>query len=138
MSYYFLIIVACFALTNLIFKAILRRRGTAWGIRGIDDYAGFPLLFAIVTVLLFLATPLLYRLTYVSEYEADLFAINATQDPDAWAEVALMTAEYRKLHPPAWEENWLNHHPSPYRRIYTAMRWKAENLPVKAHDTSGE
>jgi STE24 endopeptidase len=138
MTYFLLIIVVCFALANLVFKAMLSRRGTAWGIRGIDDYAGFPLLFAIVTVLLFLATPLLYRLTYIHEYEADLFAINATQDPEAWAEVSLMTAEYRKLHPPAWEENWLNHHPSPYQRIYTAMRWKAENLPARAVEPSGQ
>ena len=40
-----------------------------------------------------------------------------------------MTAQYRKLQPPEWEENWLNHHPSPYKRIQMAMRWKAENLP---------
>jgi STE24 endopeptidase len=78
---------------------------------------------------MFLATPALYKIVYVHEVEADLFAINATQNPEAWAEVALMTAEYRKLHPPQWEENWLNHHPSPYARIYMAMRWRAENLP---------
>jgi STE24 endopeptidase len=129
MTYYALIFLASFAAANTLFLVIARRRGESWGVRGIDDYAGFPLLFAIVSVIISLATPLFYRIIYVHEYEADLFAINATQNPDAWAEVALMTADYRKLHPPQWEENWLNHHPSPYVRIYTAMRWKAENLP---------
>ena len=129
-TYILLIFVICFAATNATFKAIFRRRGEAWGLRGIDDYAAFPLLYAVATVYMFLATPALYKIVYVHEVEADLFAINATQNPEAWAEVALMTAEYRKLHPPQWEENWLNHHPSPYARIYMAMRWRAENLPA--------
>ncbi len=129
-TYILLIFVICFAATNATFQAIFRRRGEAWGLRGIDDYAAFPLLYAVATVYMFLATPALYKIVYVHEVEADLFAINATQNPEAWAEVALMTAEYRKLHPPQWEENWLNHHPSPYARIYMAMRWRAENLPA--------
>ena len=138
-TYLFLIFVACFAGTNIGFKAIAKRHGEDWGIRGIDDYAGLPLLYAVATVFMFIATPLMFRITYVHEYEADLFAINATQNPDAWAEVALMTAEYRKLHPPSWEENWLNHHPSPYVRIFTAMRWKAEQPePTEIRDDRNE
>ncbi|MEP5766689.1 MAG: M48 family metallopeptidase [Halieaceae bacterium] len=129
-TYFALIFGASFAAANALFLVIVRRRGAGWDVRGVDDYAGFPLLYAIITVIVFLATPLLYRITYINEYEADLFAINATQNPEAWAEVALMTAEYRKLHPPQWEESLLNHHPSPYVRIFTAMRWKAENLPA--------
>lgn len=129
------ILIGLFFLTNFIFQIIVKRKGESWGIRGVSDYAGFPLLVAIFTVLQFLATPLIYRVVYMHEYEADLFAINATQNPEAWAEVALLTADYRKLHPPTWEENWLNHHPSPYMRIYTAMRWKAENLPTDSADT---
>jgi STE24 endopeptidase len=126
LAYFALIFLLGFVLANAAFNALARRRGAAWGIRGIDDYAGFPLLYAIGMVLIFLATPLFYKLTYTQEVEADLFAINATQNPDAWAEVALLTAEYRKLRPPQWEESWLNHHPSPYARVYMAMRWKAE------------
>jgi STE24 endopeptidase len=134
-TYILLIFVICFAATNATFKAIARRRGEEWGIGGIDDLAGFPLLYAVATVYMFLATPALYKIVYVHEVEADLFAINATQNPEAWAEVALMTAEYRKLHPPQWEENWLNHHPSPYARINMAMRWRAENLPPPTSHT---
>ncbi|MDJ0879819.1 MAG: M48 family metallopeptidase [Halieaceae bacterium] len=127
--FFALVIAVCFAGTSWLFNFVAARRGERWGIRGVDDYAGFPLLFAAISVFLFLATPVLNKITYVQEYEADLYAINATQNPEAWAEVALLTSEYRKLHPPEWEENWLNHHPSPYARVYMAMRWKAENLP---------
>ncbi|MDP5053928.1 MAG: M48 family metalloprotease, partial [Congregibacter sp.] len=123
------ILLAIFFLTNLIFRAVLRSKGEDWGVRGIDDYAGFPMLMAIFTVVGLLATPVFQRVVYMQEYEADLFAINATQNPDAWAKVALLTAEYRKLEPSDFEENWFNHHPSPYMRIYMAMRWKAEHLP---------
>jgi STE24 endopeptidase len=127
-----LVIGLCFAGSSWLFKWMVARRGEQWGIRGIEDYAGFPLLFASLSLFLFLATPAFYKLTYIQEYEADLFAINATRNPGAWAEVALLTAEYRKLHPADWEERWLNHHPSPYARIYMAMRWKAENLAGEA------
>lgn len=122
------ILIGLFLLTHVIVNACLRRWGKQWGINAINDYAAFPLLIATFTVLASLATPVFNRVVYMQEYEADLFAINATQNPDAWANVALLTAEYRKLKPPAWEEDWLNHHPSPYMRIYMAMRWKAENL----------
>ncbi len=115
-----------FGLASAIFHAVLRRHGGRWGLRDIDDYAAFPLLYAIGSVVLFLATPLFYKLIYTQEAEADIFAINAVDNPHAWAEVALLTAEYRKLKPPEWEENWLNHHPSPYARVYMAMRWQAE------------
>jgi STE24 endopeptidase len=126
LAFFALIFLVGFALANSLFVSLVRKRGQAWGIKGIDDYAGFPLLYAIGSVIIFLATPLFFKFTYVHEVEADLFAINTVDNPDAWVEVALLTAEYRKLRPPRWEENWLNHHPSPYARVYMAMRWKAE------------
>lgn len=137
MANFALIFLFGFALASGVFNVIARRYGAAWGIRGVDDYAGFPLLYAIAMVFFFVTTPLFNKLTYVHEAEADIFAINATQNPDAWAEVALLTAEYRKLRPPQWEENWLNHHPSPWARIHMAMVWKAENLK-RENEAAGE
>lgn len=130
MTYFVLIFLVGFALTSAAFNAIVKRRGSKWGVRGVEDYAGFPLLYAIAAVFFFVTTPMFNTLTRVHEVEADLFAINATQNPDAWSEIALLTAEYRKLHPPAWEEKYLNHHPSPWARIHMAMVWKAEHLPA--------
>lgn len=124
----FPLLLALFLLTRLLLRASCRRWGQHWGVKGVDDYAGLPVLVAIFTLLSILATPIFNRIVYMQEYEADLFAINATQNPDAWAKVASLTAEYRKLQPPSWEENWLNHHPSPYMRIYMATRWKRRTL----------
>lgn len=130
MAYFALIFLVGFALASGAFNALIKRRGRVWGVRDVEDYAGFPLLYAIAAVFFFVTTPMFNTLTRVHEIEADLFAINATQNPDAWAEVALLTSEYRKLHPPAWEEKYLNHHPSPWARIHMAMIWKAEHLPA--------
>lgn len=131
MTYFVLIFLAGFALASGAFNAITRRRGSTWGVRDVGDYAGFPLLYAIAAVFFFITTPMFNTLTRVHETEADLFAINATQNPEAWAEVALLSAEYRKLHPPVWEEKYLNHHPSPWARIHMAMVWKAEHLSAE-------
>lgn len=128
MAFMGLIFIFGFALAGRLFAGIASVMGRRWGVRGIDDVAGWPILNAVGVILLFLATPLFNRIIYTQEAEADLFAINATQNPDAWAEVALLTAEYRKLHPSAFEEAWLIDHPSPYARIRMAMVWKAENL----------
>ena len=90
MTFLLPMLVVMFGLTHVIFRSIVRRKGEQWGVRGIDDYAGFPLLVAIVAVLELLATPFLFRIVYMQEYEADLFAINATQNPDAWAEPLML------------------------------------------------
>ena len=63
------------------------------------------------------------------EYEADLFGLNTARQPDGFAQIALKLSEYRKLEPGPWEERLFFDHPSGHTRIYTAMRWKAENLP---------
>ena len=53
---------------------------------------------------------------------------NATREPDGKAEAALLLGEYRKLRPSPLEEWIFFDHPSGYRRILMAMRWKAEHL----------
>jgi STE24 endopeptidase len=128
MTAFTLLFLLGFAVANASFQALARRYGKAWGIRGISDYAGLPLLYAIASVFFLVTTPVFNGLTRSMEAEADLFAINATQNPEAWAEIALLTADYRKPHPPEWEEKFLNHHPSPYARIRMAMVWKAETV----------
>jgi len=128
MAFYTLLFLLGFAIASAAFNAIVQRMKVASGIRDATDIAGFPLLYAILSVFLLITTPVFNSITRVQETEADLFAINATHNPDAWSEIALLTAEYRKLKPPVWEENILNHHPSPYARVHMAMVWKAENL----------
>ena len=119
-----------FALTRILFDAAVRRWGEKWGVRGIADPAGLPLLALIFSTLLFLATPLLNTVVRVTEREADAFGINTAREPDGMAEVALKLGAYRKLNPTPLEEFIFYDHPSGRARIRMAMDWKAANLPA--------
>src|SRR5437773_6826560 len=59
LTYLGIFILIGFALTRSLFDAAVRRWGDKWGVRGIADPAGLPLLALIVRTLLFLATPFL-------------------------------------------------------------------------------
>jgi STE24 endopeptidase len=113
-----------FAFVNWAFGKVAGR----WGIRGIDDTAGMPLLAALFTIYIFASTPILNTIIRTNEIEADAFGLNAAREPDGFAEVALMLGEYRKLSPGPLEEWLLFDHPSGRNRILMAMRWKAEHL----------
>lgn len=119
-----------FALTRILFDAALMRWGHKWGVRGIADLAGLPLLAWIFCTLLFLATPLLNTVVRVTEREADAFGINTAREPDGMAEVAVKLGIYRKLNPTPLEEFIFYDHPSGRARIRMAMDWKAANLPA--------
>jgi Zn-dependent protease with chaperone function len=125
--FYGLVVVAGFAFVRWSFERIHARRGTAWGIRGIDDLAGLPLLAALLSVFLFLATPLINTWVRAGEAEADIFGLNAAGQPEGFAEVALKLSEYRKLDPGPLEEWIFFDHPSGRARIEMAMRWRAQH-----------
>jgi len=119
-----------FALTRILFDAAVRNWGKRWGVHGIADPAGLPLLALIFSTLIFLATPLLNTVVRVTEREADAFGINVSREPDGMAKVALKLGVYRKLNPTALEEFIFYDHPSGRARIRMAMDWKAANLPA--------
>ena len=104
------------------------RFGGRFGVRDIADPAGFPLLAALFSVYIFLATPVYKTIIRTAEIEADFFGLNAAREPDGFAEAIFKLAEYRKLEPGAVEEFIFFDHPSGYNRIFSAMRWKAENV----------
>ena len=121
-----IVIVAGFALVKTLFEK-LRLRVPRWQVRGIDDTAGLPLAALLLASYLFLLTPVLNTMVRVQEYEADLYGLNASAQPDGFAQVALKLGEYRKLNPGPIEEFVFFDHPSGRTRIYAAMRWKAEH-----------
>jgi STE24 endopeptidase len=123
------VLVLMFALLNLCLRAGLARWGEGWGIRGLSDLAILPFAALLFTVFSFLLTPVNNTITRTMEYEADMYGINASQQPDGEAEVDLMLGEYRKLDPGPIEEFIFFDHPSGRTRITAAMRWKAEHLP---------
>jgi STE24 endopeptidase len=123
-----LLIVAGFAFVRWAFDRVAGRWGPRWGIGGIADVAGLPLLVLLLSVFFLVLTPVTNTMIRTQEVEADLFALNAARQPDAEAEVDLKLGEYRKLQPGPVEELIFFDHPSGYNRILMAMRWKAENL----------
>ncbi len=123
------VLVVMFAFLNWGLNAGLARWGEKWGIRGITDVAVLPFAVLLLSVFSFVLTPVNNTITRTMEYEADLYGINAGQQPDGEAEVDLMLGEYRKLDPGPIEEFIFFDHPSGRTRITAAMRWKAEHLP---------
>ena len=123
------VIVAGFAVMGWAFERLRLRHAARWGVTGIGDPAGLPLLMLILTTYMFVLTPVINTIARTNEYEADVFGINASRQPDGFAEAALKLGEYRKLEPSPWEERLLFDHPSGRTRIFTAMRWKQEQAP---------
>ncbi|HET9766012.1 MAG TPA: M48 family metallopeptidase [Thermoanaerobaculia bacterium] len=120
-----IIVVLGLAFVFFTFEPTRRRWGRRWGVTGPDDAAGLPLLWALLAVFLFLATPAFNTIIRSNEAEADAFGLNAARQPDGFASIALKLGEYRKLDPGPVEEWLLFDHPSGKNRILMAMRWKA-------------
>ena len=54
---------------------------------------------ALGAIFLFLATPVTNSISRTTEYQADIFGLNAVRKPDAFATVMLKLSTYRKLEP---------------------------------------
>ena len=114
-----------FGVTAWAFPRQAARYRDRWHVDGIADPAGLPLAGLILTLYLSALTPLLNTIVRTSEFEADVFGLNAARQPDGFAEAALLLSDYRKLDPGPLEEMVFFDHPSGHTRIFTAMRWKA-------------
>jgi STE24 endopeptidase len=121
------VIGIAFAFVNWGISAALARWGAQWEIRSIADVAVLPLAVIIFSVYFLVMTPVSNSITRTMEFEADMYGLNAAQQPDGEANVDLMLGEYRKLDPGPIEEFVLFDHPSGRTRITAAMRWKAEH-----------
>lgn len=121
------VFVIGFAFLNWGINFALARWGEQWGIAGITDVAVLPVAIAVLAIYFFLMTPVNNTITRTMEFEADMYGLNAAQQPDGEANVDLMLGEYRKLDPGPIEEFIFFDHPSGRTRITAAMRWKAEH-----------
>jgi STE24 endopeptidase len=115
-----------FGLIGWAYPRLAVRYRDRWHIAGIEDPAGLPLAALIMTLYVSVLTPVLNTIVRTSEYEADVFGLNAARQPDGFAEATLLLSDYRKLAPGPLEEIIFFDHPSGHTRIFTAMRWKAE------------
>jgi STE24 endopeptidase len=128
----FLIILIVLSFSYLFWGVqwALSRWGEKWQIRGIGDTAVLPLVVLLASVLGFVITPVMNTWTRTQEYEADMYGLNTSRQPDGFAQGAIHLGEYRKMSPGPVEEWIFFDHPSGRNRIYAAMRWKAENLKL--------
>lgn len=110
----------------------LKRWGEKWKIRGVGDTAVVPLAVLLISIISFVFTPVDNTATRTQEYEADMYGLNTSRQPDGFAQAAIHLGEYRKMNPGPVEEWIFFDHPSGRNRIYAAMRWKAENLKLFA------
>jgi STE24 endopeptidase len=117
-----------FAVVAYAFRFTTGLFGGNWQVREADDVAGLPLLVALMSIFLFLATPITNSITRSAEQEADIFGVDAVRKPDAFASVVLKLSSYRKLEPGPIEEMLLYDHPSGRTRIAAMMRWKKEHI----------
>jgi STE24 endopeptidase len=132
-----LVITIAFAFLRWSLGWCLGRWGQAWGIRGVGDTAVIPLAAILMSTFFFVGLPFLNTFIRTQEYEADIFGLNASRQPDGFAQAAIHLGEYRRMEPGPIEEWIFFDHPSGYSRIYSAMRWKAENLRLLATSGSG-
>jgi STE24 endopeptidase len=132
------VIVVSFALLQWSLSWSLQRWGEKWGIRGVGDTAVLPLVLLIISILALVLTPIMNTQTRTEEGEADMYGLNASRQPDGFAQAAIHLGEYRKMNPGPIEEWIFFDHPSGRNRIYAAMRWKAENLPLMRWQASRE
>jgi len=133
-----IVIVLAFVYLRSGLDWALQRWGEKWQIRGVGDTAVLPLVVLLVSIFAFFITPVMNSYTRTLEYEADMYGLNTSRQPDGFAQGAIHLGEYRKMDPGPIEEWIFFDHPSGRNRIYAAMRWKAENLklftrPEEAH-----
>lgn len=119
-----LVIWVGFLFAQWAMRRLMAGLGKAWGLQGVHDVASLPLLVAVFSVFMFVATPVTNTLVRVQEAEADTFGLNLSREPNGFAEAQLKLSEYRKPDPGALEEFVFYDHPSVRNRIHAAMQWR--------------
>jgi STE24 endopeptidase len=118
-----------FWVVDRAFGRLLARHGTHWGVRGLSDPAGLPLVAAILAVVLFLLTPLTNTIVRTAEHQADAFGLETAREPHGFASAAMRISDYRKMEPSPLEEMIFFDHPSGRTRVERSMRWLADHPP---------
>jgi STE24 endopeptidase len=131
---FFLSVVTTISMAYLFWSLqwCIRRWGARWAVHDVGDPAVLPLAALLFSLLIFVLTPVLNNVTRMEEKEADMFGLNASRQPDGFAQAAIHLGEYRKMRPGPLEEWLFFDHPSGYDRIHSAMVWKGQNLDLFA------
>ncbi|HSS45564.1 MAG TPA: M48 family metallopeptidase, partial [Thermoanaerobaculia bacterium] len=87
--FFSILIVLGFAFVRACMDRVLRRWGERWGVRGVGDVAGAPLMLLLISAYFFILTPVTNTIIRTQEFEADMYGLNAAREPDGEAEVDL-------------------------------------------------
>ena len=103
-------------LALIVARPGVRRRS---GITGMADPRAVALLLALTAAASFLASPVENTISRAIEARADLSALDATRDPDAFVELQkqLAISSLQQPTPPEWDQLWFGSHPTPVQRI---------------------
>jgi STE24 endopeptidase len=118
-------------LLHAAFDRALARWGARLKLRDRADPAALPLALAILSVIFYLAGPVLKGIVRTAETEADAYGLNAAREPYGFAMVSMRLATYRKIVPGSLEEILFYDHPSGYDRVHRALVWLTENQDAR-------
>jgi Zn-dependent protease with chaperone function len=121
-----LLAFVAFGLVAWLTNACLARFGAAWGVSDVRDLAALPLVLAMLGLVSYLSQPVTNGLSRITEHEADVFALEVTQDGDAGGRAFLKLAALNKSdpEPAAWIRVLLYSHPPLADRIRFARDYK--------------
>ncbi|MGB8674088.1 MAG: M48 family metallopeptidase [Candidatus Acidiferrales bacterium] len=74
----FLVLLIVFYIGYRWIEALLARKGEAWGIRGLGDWASLPALLLVLTILIFIASPVINTISRHFEHQADQYGLEVT------------------------------------------------------------
>ncbi len=89
LAFFAALLLLFFYLVHRLIGWVLTRWGTAWGVRGLDDWASLPALLFLLSLLLFVTNPVASAFSRYLEHQADQFGLEVTHGltPDS-AQVA--------------------------------------------------
>lgn len=121
-----LLSVAMFYASFVIMRWSVRRFGPRWGFTELHDIASLPLLSVTLTIVSFIAQPLVNARTRTIEHEADLYALELTHFNDAGARAFIKLGAQNKSNPEPGPmlELFQYTHPPLIERIKTAEQYR--------------
>jgi STE24 endopeptidase len=124
----------------MLSNGILARWGAQWGIRDLQDWASFPALLLVITVLAFLATPAFNAVSRHFEHEADRYGMEVVHgivaDPNQVAAHYFEKSGEMNLadpDPSTFDKIWFFDHPTRPERVHfvaTYDPWSKGEEPV--------
>ena len=125
-AFFSLLSFALFYCSGLIARWATARFGARWGFRETHDLASLPLLGVTITLLSFLAMPLINGFSRTVEHEADVFGLEVTHLNDAAARAFIKLGSQNKSdpEPSGFVKVFEYSHPPMIERIRFAIRYR--------------